>query len=157
MEHHSLRHYKDEHYTAIKDSNTYEELLTIAMDILSNMPRPIVMVCGPISTGGAGNITENLKNYELTIKKLADDGHHVFNQMPFEKSIQTLRKKYGSDAREQNQIILDKFYLAIYSSGLISKMFFMHGWESSHGAKWERSIAQEKKIEIIDLPKEFLD
>ncbi|MGV8172120.1 MAG: hypothetical protein ACP5OA_05505 [Candidatus Woesearchaeota archaeon] len=157
MKHHSLKHYKDIHYDAIKNAETYEELLVIALDILNDMPGPIGAVCGPISTGGLGSTAQNLKIFDEVIIKLADEGYTIFNQMPFEKSIQALREKYSTDIKEQNQIILDRFYLKIYNSGLITKMFFIHGWESSHGASWERNIAQNSGIEIIDLPKNFLE
>ncbi|MGV8141707.1 MAG: hypothetical protein ACP5NW_04685 [Candidatus Woesearchaeota archaeon] len=157
MKHHSLKHYTDTHYDAIKNATTYEELMAIALDVLKGMPKPIAVVCGPISTGGLGNIAQNLRIFDEVIIKLADEGHNIFNQMPFEKPIQALREKYSTDIKEQNQIILDRFYLTIYNSGLITKMFFIHGWESSHGAKWERNIAQNRGIETIDLPKDFLE
>ena len=155
--HHSLRHYKEEHYQIIEKAQTYEELSEAAIDILKIMPKPIGIVCGPISTGGAGNIKANLELFEKTIHKLADEGKSIFNQMPFEKGISKLRDKFGNLPEEKNQILLDRFYHALYKSGLINKMYFMNGWESSHGAKWERKVSKELGIEIIDLPEDFLN
>ncbi len=157
MKHHSLKHYKDEHYTIIKHAQTYEELSEAAIDILKNMPKPIVIVSGPLSTGGKGNITENFAILEKTIHKLADNNINVFNFIPFEESIKLLRKKFGNSIKEENQILLDKFYFPLYSSKLITKMYCINGWESSHGASWERKIAKELGIEIEDLPKDFLE
>jgi hypothetical protein len=155
--HHSLRHYKEEHYRTIEKAETYEELSEAAIDILKSMPKPIGIVCGPISTGGAGNIKANLEVFEKTVHKLADEGQNIFNQMPFEKGIKKLREKYGKLPEEKNQILLDRFYLLLYQSGLIKKMYFIQGWESSHGAKWERKVSKELGIEIEDLPGNFLE
>lgn len=157
MTHHSLRHYKEKHYSAIDTAKTYEELCAIALDVLKNMPQPIVVVCGPLSTGGTGDIKKNLALIEQTIYKLSDRGQQVFNYLPFEKAIPTLKAKFGENTREKNQLLLDNFYLAIYSSGFIKKMYFLDGWELSHGASWEREIAKKHSIEIEDLPKDFLE
>lgn len=158
MEHNLLKHYKEEHFKAVEAATTYEELSGVALDVLKSMPQPVIAVSGPISTGGAGNITQNLIIFEKTIQKLLDQGHNVFNNInPFEKTIQTLRQKFGKHPKEQNQILLDKFYFAIYTSGYIKKIYFIPGWESSHGATWEREIAKRYGIEIEDLPKDFLE
>jgi len=154
--HHSLKHYKDEHYKAIDTAETYEEMLETALDILKNMPQPISIVCGPISTGGLGSIEKNLENYEKVINKLCDEGKNIFNQVPFEKAIEKIHGKLEGTAWEKNQSLLDRFYLKIYKSGIIKKMYFIHGWESSHGAKWERELAGKLGIEIVDLPKDYL-
>jgi len=121
------------------------------------MPKSIAIVCGPISTGGVGNVTDNLKIYENTIFKLSTQNKNIFNQMPFMKAFDIITKKFGNTKEEKNQILLDKFYLPIYESGLITKMYFIHGWESSHGARWERKVAQKNNIIIEDLPKNFLE
>jgi hypothetical protein len=155
--HHSLKYYTDEHYKVIDDAETYEELLETALDILDRIPKPISMVCGPISTGGLGNIEANMKNYEKTLHKLSDEGKNIFNQIPFKKAIQKQFQKSGGTAKEKNQTLLDRFYLKIYSSGMINSMYFIHGWESSHGATWEREIAERFGIEIVDLDKMYLE
>jgi hypothetical protein len=157
MTHHSLRHYDKEHYQRIEKANTYEEVCSIAMDVLKKMPKPISIICGPISTGGAGNVIDNLKIYEGTIFKLSAQNKNIFNQMPFMKSFDILTRKFGNTKVEKNQILLDKFYQPIYESKIITKMYFIHGWESSHGARWEREIAKKHNITIEDLPEKFLE
>lgn len=155
--HHSLRHYRDEHYFAMDNAKSYEELVPIAIEILKSMPQPVGQVCGPLTTGGAGSLKKNLEIFENTVHKLSDAGNNIFNQLPFEKPINAMRNNYGKHEDEKNQILLDRFYLYLFNSGLIKKLYFIHGWQSSHGAKWEREIAEKLGLEIIDLPKDFLD
>ena len=157
MVHHSQRHYTEEHYQRMDDATTYEELLHVATDILKSIPQPISSVCCPISTGGAGDINKNLKIFDKTTNKLSNQNNSIFDQMPFEKILQKLKDKFGDSEEEKNKIMLDKFYLPIYKSGLITKMYFIHGWESSHGARWERGIAQKYNILIEDLSENFTE
>lgn len=119
------------------------------------MPQPIGQVCGPISTGGLGSLEKNLDVFHATIERLVCQDVVVFNQMPFESVILAMRSGYES-AQESNQALLDEFYFPIFSSGLVRNVYFIHGWESSYGAKWEREQALRFDINIIDLPKGFL-
>jgi hypothetical protein len=154
---HSSKYFIAKHYSAIDNANTYKDLYIVAMDILKHMPHPIIMVCGPVSTGGVGDIHKNIEILNKTIIKLSSQGNHVFSQIPFEDKLQLLKEKFGRSHEEKAQILLDDLYLPIYKSGLIKKFYFIHGWESSHGARWERKIAATCQIEIEDLPKDFLD
>jgi hypothetical protein len=157
VKHHSLKHYKDEHYKAIDEAKSYDDLKDIAIDVLKDMPQPIGEVCGPASTGGLGSLQKNLEVIEKTTHKLADQGNSIFNWTPFEKRFQHLKNITGTHTKEKNQLLLDGFYSHVFKSGYIKKFYFIHGWESSHGATWEHQMAKELGIEIVYLPKNFLD
>ena len=137
-------------------ADTYKDLSIIAMDILYNMQKPVLIVCGPISTGGKGNVQANLEVFHKTIQKLTDMDKNIFNQMPFEKHLGRLQAKSEGSKEEKNQALLDGFYKPLYKSGCIKKFYFIHGWESSQGARWERDMAKELGIEVEDLPESFL-
>jgi hypothetical protein len=81
---------------------------------------------------------------------LNNSGHAVFDQVPFDSKfgqlITHITDRYPTE-------ILDEFYLPIFSSGKIKKLFFIKGWESSFGARWEHDRAKELGIEIIYLNK----
>jgi len=141
----------------MEKSETYTDLSTVAMDMLENIPKPIIIVCGPISTGGKGNVRANLEVFDKTIQKLIGMGINIFDQMPFEKHLGRLNEKSEGSKEEKNQVLLDEFYKPLYKSGHIRKFYFIHGWESSHGARWERSMAKDLGIEIEDLPEDFLE
>jgi hypothetical protein len=51
--------------------------------------------------------------------------------------------------------ILETFYHTMFSSGRIRKVYFIHGWESSFGARWEHDLCEKLKIEKIYLSPEL--
>jgi hypothetical protein len=155
MEH--LKHYNQSHHEALEKAREYSELKDIALDIMSSMPKPIGQVCGPISTGGLGSIDKNMMMFEKTIIKLVSQGNVIFNQLPFEKSMWNIRSNSKKSIEESNQSLLEEFYLPLFKSGHVKRLYFIYGWESSHGSKWERKRAAELGLEIIDLPMDFLD
>lgn len=145
----SFKHWTDENHKDLLKSSTYKELLSIALDVLGRMPQPIGQVCGPISTGGAGSIEENLKAFDNTIRKLQESGHNVFNQMPFEEPMQIIKESRESEGYDDS--LLEDFYLPIFESGLVHRLFFMPDWQSSYGAKWEHQQGKKLGLEIVYL------
>jgi len=141
-------YWKPSDFEAIDTADSMQELLKIAMGILSRMPDPIVIVAGPISTGGRGSLSENLKVFAETIKKVKDSGKIDFNQLPFENKFGELDRKAGMPYFKP---ILDDFFLPIMKSGKISKIYFIEDWQSSTGARWEYEMAEK-----IGIPKSIL-
>lgn len=123
-----------------------EQMLRIALKKLEKLPRPIVQVCGPITTGGKGSIEANIKEFDIAINRLANEGKIVFDQRPFEIPMQRIRESM-KDVIYAHELLND-FYLPIFESGLIDELYFLEGWEKSTGAKWEHNKAQELKIKI---------
>lgn len=126
------------------------DLYIIAQDVISRMPKPFVQVCGPIATGGLGSIEANLNAFNETIKKLQNEGLSVFDQIPFEGSMQKLKKKITSKSEVVTAILTD-FYYPIFESGLISAFYFMPNWQTSFGAKCEHEKVKELGIKIVYL------
>ena len=146
LNHHTRLYWTEEDMTALDQAETVKQMLDIALRVLSRMPQPIGQVCGPISTGGKGSILENLVWFNETIVRLQSEGKIIFDQMPFEAPMQ--RIKTTLPPGEYATTLLDDFYLPIFKTGLIKKMYFMKDWESSKGARWEHEIAKELGIEI---------
>jgi hypothetical protein len=122
----------------VNDAGSYEDLLKIALRILPRMKGPIVQVCGPIETGGRGTVEDNLTHLDEVINQLINKDAEVFDQIFFEEAI----KRMKADRRNRGDLdydfdLLNKFYLPILESGLISKLYFVSGWETSTGARWE--------------------
>jgi len=113
-------------------AETYADLYIIARRILSRIPHPIVQLCGPISSGGAGSIEENLKRFDATITKLQSDGLSIFNQVPFEHPMQRLKEKEGVS---WSMRLLEEFYLPIFENALVDELHFLPDWQSSKGAR----------------------
>ncbi len=152
-----LEYYTDERMLAIKESQDHQDLLLVAMDILEDMnddysPRPIAMVCGPISTGGRSSRKENLQVFSRAIDRIAADGLIVFNQMPFEDDMERI---YKTNSDLQGLVLLEQFYWPILRSRFISLLCFLPGWQDSIGAKWEHGQAKKLKIPILYLAESY--
>ena len=150
-----IPYWEDNHLVLMKNATNYEALSLIALDIFKNMPSPICQVCGPISSGGEGSIEENLKIFKKTISRLVKEGHTIFDQTYFEKPMSIIRSTYDCSEEERNDILLNEFYKPVFESGFVKKTFFMHGWESSQGARWEHNLIIKLGIEKIYLPQDF--
>src|SRR3989344_7218420 len=109
------KHLFPEEERCIARASTFEELCDIALPVLQRILHPVVQVCGPISHGGAGSITENLRRLEIVIEELGGRGLHVFSQLPFEGSMQHIKATpyYMGDDH-----LLETFYLPLFESGL---------------------------------------
>jgi len=51
--------------------------------------------------------------------------------------------------KEYLENILTDFYLPIFEGGYIQDLYFIQGWQSSHGATWEHNQAERLGIKII--------
>ncbi len=124
-------------------ANSYDELFQVATMILGTTHQPVSMVSGPVSTGGTGNLQNNILAMSEYITHLHNAGENMFDQTPFEEPIQRIKNKKV----EYDNDILYQLYLPIFESGYIKKMFFMRDWESSRGARWEHEQMIRLKIE----------
>jgi hypothetical protein len=132
-------------------TESFSSLSDKALEDLKDMGRAAI-VCGPITTGGYDSVKDNIKVFETAINLLKSRGLKVFNQVPYEPLLWKLKdrwKKAGNTG--YCTPILTDFYLPLYRSGHIYKAYFLPGWESSFGAKWERKELKALGIEIIDF------
>lgn len=153
-------YWKQEHYEKLYLGRNFDEYLAIAFSVIESIPPyGVAQVCGPISTGGRGSVSENLKCFNEAIQKLSGSKMKqlVFDQMPFEPVFQNFHEERM--ARGENGYsmdLLNKFYLPIFESGKIRKLFFLHDWKSSIGATWEHKQAERLGMEIEYLPENFV-
>lgn len=134
---------------AIKQAQAFAELVPAALAVLERMPKPVSQVCGPISTGGLGSIEKNLAVFDAAIDRLIKQGIVVFDQMPFEEHFsRILNSQQGT---RQNNMLLEEFYRPIFESRHVSRLHFIHGWQSSEGADWEHQLGQQLGMEIVYL------
>ena len=107
-------------------------------------------MCGPIAeTGGLHSIEANLKVFNNTIIQLQKNGLRIFDQMPFEDKMQELKAKMNRE--DFLKELDDDFYMPIFESGVVSTFYFIPGWETSNGAKFEHEKAKELGIKIVYL------
>lgn len=142
----------------LSKARTFKELANLAISIIMRMPEGIEMVSGPISTGGVGSIDGNRKVFEGVVEKLIVESKlNVFSQMPFEdKMVELYLAWHKAHPKEKYCTpILEDFYEGIFSSGRVVVLHFIHGWESSQGARWEHDNCVRWKIGKKYLPGEL--
>lgn len=142
-------------------TNSFQELVSIALAELNKFPDGAEIVCGPISTGGRGNVDLNLRIFAASIIALQQQGRPMFSQIPYEGKIFHFRNRwYGEDPANAGRYympILNEFYLPIFATGRIKKAWFIPGWESSFGSRWEREQLSRHGAEINDLADQWID
>lgn len=146
----SLKYWEQHHFEKLENATTYSELFIIAHSVLKRMPAPVGQVCGPISTGGAGSVDGNLALLEKAITDLQEKNIEIFDQIIFEKSIQRIKGIREKRDEYDNSLLVD-FYLPIFESKLVHRLFFLPDWQSSIGAAWEHEQAQRIGMKIIYL------
>lgn len=143
----TAKYWREEDYTDLENAQDFKDLYRIANRIFDRMPEGLGQVCGPIATGGLGSVSKNLEVFDKAIRKLQEEGKIIFDQIPFEWPMQELKKKIPDGAKT----ILEDFYLPIFSSGKVTTLYFIPGWETSKGATWEHEVALRLGITIVYL------
>lgn len=145
------------HLVAMEGATSMHHLAEVAVDVLASMlvfSKPVIQICGPMSTGGFGNFRDNIAHFELAVERAVQKGFCVFNQIPFQDAL--VRITGWVEGMPYDTDILEVFYRGIFESGHISKVLFLSGWESSRGAVWERELATKLGIEIEEYPMVWL-
>ncbi len=133
------------------DAPTFEELAQIAAGRLRGVTG-LVMVCGPITTGGTGNQIHNFEIMNAVVRGLKRQERKVFDQLPYELGLRKLLFKWEAEGNTGYcSPILDVFYTKVFGTGAISEGWFIPGWESSTGARWEREQLAARSCVIRDL------
>jgi len=111
---------------------------------ISKLKPPVIQFCGPISTGGFGNVTDNLEYLYSVIQASEEKGISVFNQVLYERHMdQILNDYHGYDYP-----LLDFFYNPILTSKKISGLVFLPLWETSVGSQWEHNLGLSLHLPI---------
>ncbi len=114
----------------------------------------IVQICGPMSTGGLGNLKNNMDRFDFAVMKAEEMGVIVFNQAHFQDAmIRVIRFKEGQPYCVD---LLEVFYRRVFESGFISRTLFLPDWSTSVGAIWEREVAQSLGIAVEEYPLHWL-
>lgn len=146
----TTKYWTEQDFKDLEGVKSNKDLFVIAERIIERMPKPFVQVCGPITTGGLGSTQANLEVFNETIKKLQSQGLNVFDQMPYESTMQRLQDELNNKGDYLHNILTD-FYFPLFNSGFITAFYFIPGWESSFGAKKEHEKAKELDIPIVYL------
>jgi len=128
-------------------AQTYGDLSVVAQGVAVRIPQPLVMVCGPISTGGLGSIEQNMVRFRKMIDFVKSLGENVFDQLPFEPYLWRIIRGPNDHGGFH---LLEDFYQPLFER-YFSGLYFIPDWESSAGTCWERGMAILLKKKIRDL------
>jgi hypothetical protein len=142
---HPLEFYLPQDIALMDSCRTYEELHQVAFAVFSRIGDEASMICGPITSGGLGSPHENLKVFELATRLVAKHEPNLFTQLPFEHAMARIRQ----DGRhfKGDLHLLEAFYLPLFRSGRMKRLFFLPHWETSRGTLWEHRQAEQLGIE----------
>lgn len=146
----TLKYWEEVDWDNLEKAQSISDLFLIVKKIIEKMPEPLGQVCGPITNGGFGTIEKNLEFFNQNIKDLQSKGLNIFDQMPFEETIQKFKLESQDKEKIYNNIMND-FYLPIFKSGKVKTMYFLPNWQTSKGAIWEHETAKSLNIEIVYL------
>lgn len=153
-----FRNWSDADKEALATVRSFKEMAVIALGIMMRNGGEFHMVSGPISTGGVGSIEGNRRVFMRVIEHLiSEEGLPVWSQMPFQDKMVDLYKIWHAENPNESYcmpILLD-FYEPVFSSGFVKVLHFIHGYESSFGARWEHQGCERWGIERRYLPAEL--
>lgn len=145
---------------ALKLANTddLEDITEIALEVISRIPNRVDMVFGPITSGGLGNLRDNVTVMKRAIHILwHEENRDIFSQLPFKAKMLEFKRKWDRQYPEADYCwpIMVNFYRKLFASGRISQGNFLYGWEESTGTKWEHEFAPKYRIAVRHLPMEL--
>jgi hypothetical protein len=119
------------------EASSFGDLAQMAIATLEGRD-DLSMVCGPISTGGTGNLIYNFTVFNIAVRALEDRGYDLFDQIPYEYGLRKLLNKWEIEGNTGYCMpILEEFYAPIFETGKITRGFFLPTWYTSSGTKWE--------------------
>ena len=144
--------------TALEKISSWDDMIPVALGILRRMSaleKPIVQICGPMTTGGRGSLAANMAFFKRAQLVASNHGLVIFDQTPFQDAMIRLSSEWGK-RQEYCTPILEVFYRGVFQSGHVSALYFLPGWEGSVGSRWEREEGARLSLTILEYPMEWL-
>ncbi len=148
-----IEYWTKEDIADLENTQTFLDVGKIAKRVLERMPNNLAQLCGPMSTGGTGNLNDNLELFSKIIEKLKKQNTILFDQRKLENAIHRIRLKQGEKYNPLE--LLENIYEPLFKTGKITTTYFIHGWETSQGTKWEHEQSKKRGLNIKYLPEDF--
>ena len=140
-------------------ASSLSALAMIALEELTKVGDNCALVCGPVSSGGMGNVADNLAVFNATIASLRRADPQVFDTLPFEAGIIGLRNDFEADPANAGRSFLmplmSEFYQPLCAHPALTHAYFIPGWEASFGSTLQRGMLIALKRRIVDLPADW--
>lgn len=142
----------------IVGARSFSELADFAVELCRKNGHTQI-VCGPITSGGLGNIRDNFEAFAASVWKMSDylntaymPTQPLLNQLDFEPELWALLKRWRKDnPSSEGNPILEEFYEVIFSQVEFTLAHFLPGSDTSFGAQWERArfLRQQRLVRDI--------
>lgn len=134
-------------------ARTWQELCQVAVVVLEKIPRPTVLVCGPLATDDLPTREENRHVLNLATSRLRMTGLNVFDRTPFEDKSFEVTQYW----KRQNRLGLDnrrevEFDGPLLNSKWFSAAYFLTGWENDLQARRERDQLEQQGVVLYKFP-----
>lgn len=133
----------------------FAELACVFVDVTGHLPGKACMASGAISTGGFGTKRKNMRVFERGVEVLEElSGLTILSQMPLEQKMGELARSWfkRNPTATYCEPILEIVYGTVMATHKIEAFYFMPGWRSSRGARWERRECPKWGIQIRPYP-----
>lgn len=150
-------HWEEHHIEKAKTTREFKRIGELVCEVAEKMPKPLFMISGPMTTGGLGHYSKNIVLFQHAIEEALKEGVYVFNQTMLEEHLQRLVREWlacNPDSGYCNHVLTD-IYDVLLASGHLQGVYFLPGWETSRGARWERETAEKHSLAIYDYPEEW--
>lgn len=116
---------------------------------------PMVLVAGPISTGGLGDKLLNLRRFDRQIHYLLALGELVLDQLAYEAPLIPLIQGFRAmhPPGTYVQPIIDDVFVPLIQSGYVGALRLSPDWETSEGTRIEQATARSVGLHLTT----FLD
>ena len=159
----------------VRDSECFRSFEALADSVLNDLYKQfghlegLHMVCGPISRGGTRNLVYNMEILNAGIELKQAEGLEVFVQTVREPDLWKLIESAWLATGHIGYCvwILTRYYLTVFKGGkrikkqhprekicIIRHAWFVYGWKTSRGTRWERKILRKLGTVIHDLSRE---
>lgn len=167
----SLAPYTIEDIEDIRRAGTFADSTRVAITALERLCErkgkeereavPIGIITGPMHAVPGGESPAEKRQAMLRTAEFLSGRFDVriFNYFPPRKRIvQILEHAFGDSWRNEDNLTLlfRVFYEPILETGLIRKVFFMPGWETSPVSRSIWAFANKNRIEAKFIPREFI-
>lgn len=105
-----------------------------------------------MTTGGLGTLEANVEFMQAATRSLIDRGHELFDILVFHDAIMRLLAMRDDSSYPYD--LMKIFFRGMFTSGHIHAVYFLPGWESSVGSRWERDCVTQLGLPIVDLQSE---
>lgn len=153
----TCQHWGPQHILQAEKASKLAHLGDLAVEIAGNMPKPLFMISGPMTTGGMGEYAKNIILFQHTIDEAVRAGVNVFNQTMLDEHLQRLVRAWyiQNPTEEYCDEVLTDVYELLMQSGHVRGVYFLPDWQTSRGARWEREAGERMGLEQHDYPSDW--